>query len=154
MRALPVRSGTLAGICLWFTPFGYFSDEENRALLLRLHRLLRPGGVLVMDYLNAEHVREHLVPEDEAVHQGLRVVSRRTLEGHRLIKHMQLTHLDTGATRKVTESVRLYTPQELTAMAAECGLEPFHVAGNYIGEPFDRRRSVRWIGFLRKIAVK
>jgi SAM-dependent methyltransferase len=151
MRSLPLRDGTLAGICLWFTPFGYFSDEQNRALLHRLRALLRPGGVLVMDYLNADHVREHLVAEDEAVHHGLRVVSRRTLEGHRLVKRMHLTHLETGATRRVTESVRLYAPQELTAMAGECGLEVIHVAGNYIGESFDRRRSVRWIGFLRKM---
>jgi len=153
MRALPLRNGSLAGICLWFTPFGYFSDEQNRELLLRLRQLLRPGGVIVMDYFNAGHVREHLVREDEAVHHELKVVSRRAVEGHRIIKRMVLTRLDTGETRKVTESVRLYEPDELAAMALECGLEPVYTAGDYRGQAFDPRVSPRWIGFLRPVVV-
>ena len=153
MRALPFRDRSLAGICLWFTPFGYFSDEENRALLLRLRRLLRPGGVLVLDYLNAAYVRANLVAEDEALHPGVKVLSRRTVEGHRLIKRMVLTRLATGATRKVTESVRLYEPAELVAMARACGLEVLQAAGNYQGHAFNERFSERWIGFLRPSAV-
>jgi SAM-dependent methyltransferase len=148
MRALPVKEASLAGICLWFTPFGYFSDEQNRALLLRLRQLLRPGGVLVLDYLNAAHVRAHLVPEDEALFKGLKVVSRRSVEGHRIVKRMLLTRLDTGSTRKVTESVRLYETGELTAMARACGLELFQAAGDYRGGPFDALASSRWIGFF------
>ena len=45
MRALPVRAAALAGICMWFTPFGYFSDAQNRTLCGRLRDLLRPGGI-------------------------------------------------------------------------------------------------------------
>jgi len=150
MRALPFRPASLSGICLWFTPFGYFSDDENRSLLARLRDLLAPGGVLVLDYLNAIHVRAHLVPEDERVHAGLRVVSRRSVEDHRVVKRMVLTHLDTGATRKVTESVRLYETGDLEAMARGCGLELFLTAGDYQGGPFEPRRSSRWIGFLRR----
>ncbi len=116
--------GTLAGICMWFTPFGYFSDPENRALLRSLRELLRPGGVLVLDYLNAPFVRAQLVPEDVAVHGAIRVRSRRALEGDRLVKRMTLTHLDTGAEREALESVRLYEPAELRAMARGLRIHP------------------------------
>lgn len=150
MRALPLRDSSLSGICLWFTPFGYFSDEENRALLQRLGRLLRPGGALLLDFFNAGHVRANLVREDEALHHGLRVVSRRAVEGNRLVKRMDLTHLDSGARRRVTESVRLYEPEELKAMAAACGLALAQEAGDYGGSPFDPRASQRWIGFLER----
>jgi SAM-dependent methyltransferase len=151
MRRLPLRDGTLAGICLWFTPFGYFSDDQNRALLQRLRDLLRPGGVLLLDYLNAQYVRAHLVPQDEALHGGLRVVSRRTLEGSRLVKQMTLTRLETGAQRQVKESVRIYEPQELRAMAAASGLAIAREAGDYQGAPFDPGGSTRWIGFLVRV---
>ncbi|WP_243332616.1 class I SAM-dependent methyltransferase [Mesoterricola sediminis] len=151
MRALPVRDGRLSGICLWFTPFGYFTDAENRALLARLRDLLAPGGVILLDYLNARHLREHLVPEDERVADGIRVRSRRTLEGQRVIKRMTLTRLETGATRAVTESVRLYEPAEMEALAAGAGLEVFARVGAYAGGAFDAARSPRWIGFLRKV---
>ena len=152
MRHLPVRDGSLAGIMLWFTPFGYFPDAQNRALLLRLRQLLRPGGVLMLDYLNAEYVRDHLVPQDEAFHPGLKVVSRRTLEGKRIVKHMTLTRLENGTQREVKESVRLYEARELRAMAAESGLGIGLEAGDYQGGPFDPQRSTRWIGFLKRDA--
>jgi hypothetical protein len=104
--------------------------------------------VLVLDYLNARQVRESLVPQDEAIHKGLRVDSRRTLEGSRVVKHMTLTHLDTGAQRQVMESVRLYEPLELRTMAAQSGLAIGFEAGDYQGAPFDSSSSARWIGFL------
>lgn len=150
MRALPVRPATLSGICMWFTPFGYFSDAQNRALFHRLRELLAPGGMLVLDYLNAGFVREHLVAGDETVQGGIRVSSRRALEGDRLVKRMTLTHLDTGRTRQAEESVRLYDPPELRALAAESGLEPRWEAGDYQGARFDPRSSSRWIGFLAR----
>ena len=150
MRHLPLRNGTLAGVTLWFTPFGYFSDEQNRLLLTRLRELLAPGGIVLMDYLNARQVREHLVPQDEAVHGDLRVLSRRALEGNRLVKLMTLTRSSTGAQRQARESVRLYDPAELRAMTLESGLELTLEAGDYQGGPFDPGRSSRWIGFLRR----
>jgi SAM-dependent methyltransferase len=150
MRALPLREASLAAICLWFTPFGYFSDADNRAMLRRLRALLRPGGVLVMDYLNAQLVRRTLVSADETTHKGLHVASRRTLEGQRLVKQMTLTRLETGATRQVRESVRLYEPDELRAMARDSGLILAAEVGDYQGQPFDPHASTRWIGFLRR----
>jgi hypothetical protein len=119
-------------------------------LLRRLRDLLAPGGVVLMDYLNAQQVRAHLVAEDEAVVNGLRVVSRRTLEGPRLVKHMTLTRVDTGAQREARESVRLYDPSDLRAMAGASGLELTFEAGDYQGTAFDPGRSSRWIGFLRR----
>jgi hypothetical protein len=104
--------------------------------------------VLVLDYLNAGFVREHLVAEDETRKGGIRVLSRRTLEGDRLVKRMTLTHLETGRIRQAEESLRLYDPAELRALAGECGLQPRGEAGDYLGSPFEPQTSSRWIGFL------
>jgi SAM-dependent methyltransferase len=151
MRRLPLRPETLAGVCMWFTPFGYFPDRDNRALMRRLGRLLRPGGTLVLDYLNAAQVRAHLVPRDQVIRGRLQVLSRRSLEGDRLVKRMTLTDLDTGRVRQVRESLRLYDPGELRAMAADSGLEPAWEAGDYAGAPFQAERSPRWIAFLVRV---
>jgi SAM-dependent methyltransferase len=149
MRHLPVKAGTLTGVCLWFTPFGYFSDEENRALMLDLGHCLRQGGVLVMDYLNADLVKRSLVSEDSVVRGGVCAQSRRALEGDRLVKRMVLTRLDTGETRQVMESVRLYPPDELQEMAVRAGLRLRRVMGTYSGEAFTED-SPRWIGIFEK----
>ena len=150
MRRLPVKPGALAGVCLWFTPFGYFSDPQNRALLRELRDRLRPGGALVLDYLNAAQVRAHLVAEDTRTQGALRVLSRRAVEGDRLVKRMTITHLDTGRVRQARESVRLYEPDQLRAMARACGLELAGEAGDYQGGPFQPGTSARWIAFLAR----
>jgi len=149
MRRLPLKAGTLHGICLWFTPFGYFSDDENRELMLQLGGLLKHQGVLVMDYLNADLVARTLVPEDTVEWGEVRAQSRRAIEGDRLVKRMVLTHLDSGEQRDVLESVRLYPPRELQEMAVRAGLRLRRVMGTYSGEGFSVD-SPRWIGIFEK----
>lgn len=149
MRTLPLRQGTLAGVCLWFTPFGYFSDAQNQSLLTNLGQHLRPGGVLVLDYLNADLVTRNLVPEDTVERAGVRVLSRRSLEGDRLVKRMVLTRMDSNETREALESVRLYRPEAIEAMASQAGLDLRQVLGGYTGEGFTGA-SPRWIGVFAK----
>ena len=148
MRQLPVKGG-LCGVTLWFTPFGYFEDAENEALLKALAGLLRPGGVLLVDYLNAAELRRALVPEDTLERNGIRVTSRRRIEGGRVVKEMELLRLDTGEARQARESVHIYEPSEFEAMAARAGLRLRKALGHYDGSAFDEQ-SPRWIALFEK----
>jgi SAM-dependent methyltransferase len=150
MRRLPIKAASLAGVTLWFTPFGYFSDPDNRTLLGTITALLAPGGVLLLDFLNSVQLSTSLVEEDTFERRGLRVLSRRTIEGDRIVKRMTLTRLDSLATRDVVESVRLYTPEELRAMASGSGLENVAELGSYDGTGFRASDSPRWIGIFRR----
>ena len=149
MRRLPIKPGALHGICLWFTTFGYFSNAENRALMVGLGSLLRHGGVLVMDYLNVDLVTRTLVPEDTLERGGVRAENQRAIEGDRLVKRMVLTSLATGETREVMESVQLYQPKDLQDMAVRAGLRLRSVMGTYSGEDFTSD-SPRWIGIFER----
>lgn len=149
MRWLPVRDGCLAGITLWFTPFGYFSDEDNRSLILALGRLLRPGGVLLLDYLNASHLSRTLESESVLERDGLRARVQRWIRGNRVEKRIRLERLDGGASREILESVRLYEPQELVALAEQAGLKFVRGLGDYHGTPFSPEASERWIALFQ-----
>jgi SAM-dependent methyltransferase len=149
MRALPFRPGVFAGICLWFTPFGYFDDAKNAALLAQLYNHVRPGGVLLMDYLNAHHLAQELVPEETVERCGIRIHSRRRFEHHRVVKDMTLTRLDTGEERHAVESVRVYDPEEVEAMAARAGFDLRQAVGDYSGGPYCPD-SPRWIGLFQR----
>ena len=52
-------------------------------------------------------------------------------------------------TRQALESVRLYSPAELQAMAHEASLHLRRVLGTYAGEAF-QKDSPRWIGIFEK----
>lgn len=149
MRTLPLRPGSLSAITMWFTPFGYFDDAQNHALLAGLHRALRPGGVLLLDYLNAHRLRATLVTEDEEVRAGIRIVNRRRIVGDRVEKEMTLTRLATGEVRGALESVRIYDPEHLAELAASEGLVLRTAYGTYGGAPFTAE-SPRWIALFER----
>lgn len=150
MRRLPVKPGSLAGICLWFTPFGYFGDVENRRLFRDLSASLAAGGILWMDYLNAPGVRATLSDEPETIERGeLRITIRRSLEGNRVMKRMRIVRPATGEAREVVESVCLYDPAELEQIAAAAGLQLRTALGDYGGAGFGPA-SERWIGVFVK----
>ncbi len=150
MRRLPIKPGRLSGITLWFTPFGYFPDEANRELICRLSALLRPGGSLILDFLNAEHLARTLVSEDTCEQGDLRVHSLRAIEGDRIVKRMTVLRMNEGTTREVVESVRLYAPRELRDMASKAGLQCHAELGDYGGSAFESGESPRWIGIFRR----
>lgn len=149
MRALPFRDRGLRGVCMWFTPFGYFSDEANMAFVRELGRVIAPGGILLLDYLNAAHLKAHLVPEDVIERSGLRVHSLRTQDGDRVVKRMRIERLDSGAVREVSESVRVYRPEELVALLAAAGFGVRGAFGDYGGGPHSDS-APRWIGVLER----
>src|SRR5690606_35628439 len=58
MRALPFKSDSFDLITSFFTSFGYFdTDKDHFDLLREWARLLRPGGLLFIDYLNAPRLK-------------------------------------------------------------------------------------------------
>lgn len=60
-RALPFRSASADGVFCAFTSWGYFaSDEENLLQLLEFARVLRTGGVLLLDLAGRESLRAAL----------------------------------------------------------------------------------------------
>ena len=148
MRRIPVRANALAAICMWFTPFGYFDDETNRALLMEVSARLRPGGVLWMDYLNPAALRASLVERESIERNGMRADIVRAFEGNRLVKRIRIFRPE-EAPREAEENVRLYEPEEIAALAGEWGLRLREEIGSYAGAPFDTA-SPRWIGVFVK----
>jgi SAM-dependent methyltransferase len=154
MRRLPFRPGFDA-VCSFFTSFGYFQDDaENLAALRELGRVLRPGGRFVLDYLNPDHVRRHLAPEDSRpLPEGGTVRQRRWLdEAARTVnKELQLT--DAAGTRTWYESVKLYGPDDFARLCAAAGLAIDRVLGDYAAAPFAAASSPRQILLGHRLAA-
>jgi SAM-dependent methyltransferase len=56
LRDLPVEEGSFGAVVNWFTSFGYFDDEGNRLVVREFHRVLRPGGRLLIEMMNRDGI--------------------------------------------------------------------------------------------------
>ncbi len=132
MRTLPFASGAFHMAVNLFTSFGYFdSDEQHTSVLEEVARVLTTGGIFVLDFLNASHVKETLV-SDEVRFLGEKKVSIRrwiSEDGRFVFKEMSV--LATGD--RFLERVRLFAPQELESMLADAGMVVRARYGSYAG---------------------
>lgn len=132
-------------VLLLFTSFGYFSDAENTGVLENVHRALRKGGLLLLDFFNARL----LAGTD-------RTESIKIIYGHRyrIVKYATNTHIckdifvdeDTA----FHEKVRLYSAQDLREMLQKSHFEILREWGSYTLDPFDEAASQRYILSARK----
>lgn len=101
-----------------------------------------------MDYLNPASVRAGLVARESLEREGLRAEISRSLEGNRVVKRI-LIRRPGALPRQAVESVRIYEPEEIQALAATAGMVLREDLGSYDGAPF-HPGSPRWIGIFIK----
>ncbi len=133
MRALPVADASAATVLSMFTSFGYFDDADNRRVLREMARACRPGGVLVLDFLDADHVAR--VPDStERTVEGWRIVENRRVDAGYVVKDVEVSRAGATAARW-TERVRLYGAEALAGLVRESGFDVVAVWGDYDGSP-------------------
>lgn len=141
MRALPFAGGK-AGFSVvvnFFTSFGYFeSDAENYRAVEEIGRVLQPGGRYAMDLLNAESAVRSLVPRTERTVDGFRLVEERSFDAgrRRIEKKITLSREDASAGKQYFESVRVFSPDEITRLLDRAGLRVDELLGDFSGRPF------------------
>jgi len=141
VRALPFFQQFDAAVSL-FTSFGYFEGRGDDLLALEgVQRALVPGGVFLLDFLNAEAVRRTLEPVSEIQTGRFTVHMERHVDedapgGPRVRKHVRALWRDTGLlATEFEEDVRLYTADDIDGLLEEAG---FHLQGDRLGG-FDGR---------------
>ena len=141
-RQIPLATGAFDGVVNLFTSFGYFtSDREHLRVLREIARVLTPGGRFVMDFMNSTHTREHLVARNERIYKGVMVIEQRRYDARsrRIIKTVS------SGDETLTESIRAYTPAELSRLLHQAGLNVLSRHGNLCGDSFNEKRSLRCV---------
>ena len=136
MRVLPFRDCAFELVVNLFTSFGYFADDRaHKQVIDEVARVTCPDGWFVLDYLNADHVRRTLVPVD------VRTVGQHVIEQERSIsddgRFVRKTITIGEFGRTFVERVRLFTPDELSALVASSGYAIVEMLGEYSGAPLD-----------------
>jgi SAM-dependent methyltransferase len=139
MRVTSFTSG-FGAVLLLFTAFGYFDDAGNADCLRSLGALLAPGGWLLLDLPDPERLRRGLVPRSSrCTPSGCEAVETRTIDGQRVVKEIAFRG------RTFRESVRLYAPEEIAALAGGAGLSVIERWPSLRGPGHDDGRCVYWL---------
>ena len=120
------------GAYSFFTSFGYYSDQENEAVLERIAVALRLGGRLLLDMMNRDWLITHPQQrtwsqrEDGALLMEEVSIDLRT---SRVTSCLTLITPDQGAGPVKRFDLRAYTCAELTALLRRSGLAVREVWG-------------------------
>ncbi|MEM7106209.1 MAG: class I SAM-dependent methyltransferase [Bacteroidota bacterium] len=134
-----------------FTSFGYFdNDEDHQTTLENNWSGLKPGGTLVIDFMNAAKVVTNLVLSESKIVEDLQFDITRSYTNGYIVKDIRFS--DNGRTFHFTESVRAFSLSDFETMLKSVGFDITNVFGNYDLQPFEVELSPRLILFAKKHA--
>lgn len=134
----------------FFTSFGYFSNDRDHALAARsFAAALKTDGILVIDYLNREHVLANFVPEETITRDSYTFHIKRRLERNHLIKEISFADSQ-GKERHYTESVAAFSLADFITMFKATDLYLVDTFGDYQLRPYHIVDSPRLIMIFKK----
>lgn len=132
-----------------FTSFGYFKrNHENELVVKNMAATLKPGGSVVLDFLNVELLRYKGSQIQEKRVNDVVFTIKKEIRGGKIIKQIDIQ--DGLVKEHFEEQVSLIGRQEFDAYFRNAGLRVTEVFGNYSLEPFDPRGSDRLIYIAEK----
>lgn len=132
-----------------FTSFGYFENwDDNLEALRQIKASLKPGGLLVIDFLNLHLVRNELIPNEEVRVEGYHFNISRSIGKGKILKTIDLSEPD-GTEHHYKEEVWALSLQEFEVLLRESELELLSVYGSYNLAKFEAQNSERLILLAR-----
>ena len=130
MREL-IDEGRFDGVYCVGSTFGYFTEDENIALLQKIHRALKPGGQLLLDVSN----RDHLAPRlpSTAWFEGANCVCMDEAAMDFLTSRLHVKRtlmFNDGRVREHSYSIRLYAVHELGRALHKWGFRVVEISGD------------------------
>ncbi len=147
---LPFRINYFDLALNFFTSFGYFATRrDHQTAANSFTAALRPGGTLVLDYLNSTKILRDLIPDQTLERGGTSFHITKRLEAGVIVKDIRFEDCD-GRQRHYTERVAAFSQEELAALFANAGLQLTGTFGDYRLAPFDAQQSPRLILLFKK----
>lgn len=141
---LPYRTNYFDYIFNFFTSFGYFEHENDDLRTLKaVASGLRPKGIFVLDFFNAQYVIDRLTGEEEKTINGIHFHIYKQIRGNQVTKTIDFAHA--GQSYHFEERVRLYFPEDFERLFAQAGLRITERFGDYQLHAFDLKNSPRLI---------
>lgn len=127
-----------------FTSFGYFEEfTENEKAINNVVNALKPKGIFVQDFLNAQWVKDTLIESERQKRGDITFhISRKIEKGY--VKK-SIDFIVKGKVHSFQEKVRLLNLADFKAIYKSQGLEIIETFGSYELDEFDVHKSNRLI---------
>ncbi|MEA3337457.1 MAG: class I SAM-dependent methyltransferase [Chloroflexota bacterium] len=138
MRELPEQwTGRFDAVINIFSAFGYFEDPaENQRVLSEVQRVLKPGGVFIVDLTHRDYIMSSFRPTDWFEIDDLLVCTSREFDPiSGMNQEYWLWADERGERHMLSFRVHVYTATELTRMLSQAELEPVAYYGALAAPP-------------------
>ncbi len=139
-----------------FTSFGYFETQaDHLKMLTSVYASLKKSGVYLLDFLNANKVREQFSDTDKIGKTEEKndyiFESVKFIESNAVHKNITIRHkTDKGDVYTFRERVELFSDKDLKQMLVKCGFTIKDVFGDYALTKFNAEKSHRCIVVAEK----
>jgi SAM-dependent methyltransferase len=137
----------------FFTSFGYFEDpNENLSVIRNIAHSLKPGGRLVIDYLNVGYAESFTSSSEVRQVDGVRYRLNRWSNASHFYKRIAIDHADREEFAEYIERVAKFRLQDFCRMFSQCGMSIEATWGDYRLSRYDSATSPRLILMTEKRA--
>ena len=127
-----------------FTSFGYFEkDEDNLNTIKAIKENLNDYGFGVIDFMNSNHVIQHLVPEDVKTIQNIKFHQKRYVKQGYIYKDIQFNYK--GEAYDFQERVKALSLEDFESLFEQAEVHLLDVFGDYKLRKFDKKSSERLV---------
>lgn len=133
-----------------FTSFGYFeSAEENLKTLRAIYQSLKPGGKLVIDFMNSTKALATLIPAYSLVRGGISFKIKKTIENQVISKKIYFS--DMGKDWAFEERVQALELTDFLNYFNKTAFGMPQVFGDYRLSPYNAMSSDRMIFVIQRL---
>jgi SAM-dependent methyltransferase len=147
----PFGHGLFDYVFNFFTSFGYFTDvKENNLVLQNIFNALKPGGSVVIDYLNVPVAEKKIVPVENKDIDGVRYAITRWHDENFFFKKIRVEDVIAGQPYEYIEQVSKFSLSHFEKMLFDHGFRIKNIFGNYQLNPYNAEQSERLIVMAEK----
>jgi SAM-dependent methyltransferase len=132
-----------------FTSFGYFDEiSDNERVVQSIHQMLKDGGLLVIDFMNAARVIDRLVKHEIKTVDGISFEIDRHTDNKHIYKRIRFNA--DGEEHDHTERVQALLKSDFERLLTSNGFEILRTFGDFKLNDFNEGNSDRLIIVARK----
>lgn len=132
-----------------FTSIGYFDKKsDNEKVFLNVFNALRPNGIFVVDFFNAEKVKRCMVEKASIKVDDVTYLISKKICDNRIVKRIEFT--DNNNAYYFDEKVSLFGLKDFEDFGKQTGFKLSQVFGDYNLSNFDEQSSDRLILIFNK----